>query len=176
MKINQIQTGYIGLVRKPNIKTLDGLAEEAIAEMTKGRDFYHVFWLYRDAGGNLRVSEMVMPTWRDVSFAERLADIDGELCIGVTPWVVSGQPEKVMAYLDWFAGQTRLHPYGDESLLPTGISSDFGIPIDPLKMQPVCSLHVERGVLTIEQGDIDRLWTPNDCAAFCDRIEPYEGV
>ncbi|MGD0586369.1 MAG: hypothetical protein ABSA86_11455 [Oryzomonas sp.] len=176
MKTSAIKTGYIGLVRKPNLETLDGVAEEAIAELTKGRDFYHVMWLYRDANEELRVSEMVMPSWRDVTLAERLVDIDGELWIGVTPWVISGQPEKVMDYLNWFAGQPQLHPYGTTSLLPTGISSDFGIPIDPLKEQPVCSLHVERGVLTIEQGDIDRLWTPNDCAAFCESIEQYEGV
>jgi hypothetical protein len=174
MRASEIQTGYIGLVRKPNPETLDGLAEEVISEMTKGQDFYHVMWLYRDTSDEVRVSEMVMPSWRDIALKERLADIDGELYIGVTPWVVSGQPDKLMAFLNWFVGQDQLHPYGDSSLLKVGISSDFGIHFDPMKEQPVCSLLIERGVLTIEQGDIDRLWTPNDCSEFCVSIEPYE--
>lgn len=185
-----IKTGMIGLVRKPNLETLDGLAEEVIAELTKGRDFYHVFWIYRDASEALRVSEMVRPTWRDITFEERLADLDGELCIGVMPSDILDQPDKVLAFLVWFAAQTALHPYGDSSLLKAGVSSDFDVDFDLLKEQPVCSLLVERGTLTVRngvfvsvdgaaltvtsQGNSNKLWTPNDCAAQCVCIEPYE--
>ena len=178
MRAQDIKTGMIGLVCRPDLKTLTGIGEEAIAKLTPSERFdiyYHVMWLYRDAEDRVRVSEMVMPSWRDISLEERIADLDGELHIGTLPWVVSGQPQKLMDFLDWFASQPHLHPYGDESLIPTGISNDFGVHMDPFKMRLVCSLLVEWGVLTIEHGDIDQLWAPNHCAEFCDSIEIYEG-
>ena len=174
MKASEIQTGMIGLVHHPDTKTLDGLAEEVIAELTKGHDFYHVMWFVRLPDGTIQVREMVQPEYRIITLDQRLADLDGELCIGTMPWVVAGQPELLMRFFADFDAHPEWHPYGTESLLPTGISSDFGIQIDPLKEQPVCSLLIERGVLSIEQGDIDRMWTPNDCAAHCVRIEPFE--
>ena len=172
-----IQTGYFGLVSDPHLDTVDGVAEDIIARGTPAGNFdcfYHVMLFYRDKDGNLRVSEMVRPQWRDVSFAERMADIDGKLWIGKTPWVVSGQPQKVLDFIENWRNHPEWHPYGDESLLPTGISNDFGIPLDPFKMTPVCSLHVERCVLEIEQGDIMHLWAPNHAAEFCDSVEPFE--
>jgi hypothetical protein len=179
MKEVDIQTGYFGLVSYPNLCTPEGLAEAFIALSTPSKSyscFYHVMLFYRDDGGNLRVSEMVQPQWRDIPFADRLKDLDGrKLWIGKTPWVVSGQPQKVLDFITDWRNHPEWHPYGDSSLLATGISNDFKMPIDPFKMQPVCSLHCERCVLTIEQGDILELWSPNHAGEFCDSLELYEG-
>jgi hypothetical protein len=170
VKKEDIKTGDAFLVAHPDAD-FAGAVEEGIAVLTGG-DYYHVgifFW----KGDKLWVAEMALEGFRIVTFEDRLGDCDGKPHIGAAPSVLRAQPARVFDAIEAFAADGSLHPYGFSTLLKVGLSDDLGVHYDPFKEQPVCSLLYERIFLDVVEGNLDRLWSPNDVAKICQRIDAW---
>lgn len=152
---DQIQTGDLVLVDGT------GFVSDAIKELTNGR-FSHVGIFFRlteklrqlfivmklegdwinAKEGNLCVGEMWYGKSFDVHLVSQCVSLsDGTCYLGVAPWAVRSQPDKVLAEVEHLV---RTQPvYGLKEFPLILADHVFGTGVDPETIAPVCSIAAE---------------------------------